>query len=312
MQIQIDFWNVGQGDASSITLPDNEMILIDVGPKNSTLSQWLAKQHTKIKCIILTHNDSDHIGALNNILNLKNIVVENVFLLSDRPLPKLQTLFRVAIEKSQKKEIKLARLEIDTSPKILWSNGTLSLVLKHPNITGNLTQESCNDASAIISLRGVDNDLVIWGGDARFNRVTEVNDPNAEILFGPHHGAPQDKNKCNLKMDVSILKPKRCFISVGSNNNYHHPISRYIKALAQNNTYITCSQITQDCDRTKVLNKKHVVNTNGYYALPAPQGVFCRGHLRFYIDGENFIEDKYTAMHKQRIQSLHRPKCLKI
>ena len=57
--VQIDFWNVGQGDASSIILPDNKLILIDVGPINSTLSRWLNStpgQHKVVPNISLLFN----------------------------------------------------------------------------------------------------------------------------------------------------------------------------------------------------------------------------------------------------------------
>ncbi|MDD5598285.1 MAG: MBL fold metallo-hydrolase [Victivallaceae bacterium] len=224
MQIQVDFWNVGQGDASSIKICQNEFIFIDVGPKNSTLSQWLrlTQKHIKVKYIILTHNDSDHIGALNNILKIPHVEVSNILLLFDRPASKLQSLFRVAYEKYRNDELQLNRLEIcDKSPKILWSNGELSLILKHPDMAENLYSSSCNDASAIISLKGAEKDLIIWGGDAFFGKVAKLNDPDSEILFGPHHGAPQDKDRATLKKNISNLQPKSCFISMGTNNSYN-------------------------------------------------------------------------------------------
>ena len=78
--VVVDFWNVGQGDATSIKLPSGELILIDVGPKNSTLSQWLRSgQRGRIRDIILTHNDADHAGALPEIVaDLGGLPVQKV------------------------------------------------------------------------------------------------------------------------------------------------------------------------------------------------------------------------------------------
>ena len=39
--VQIDFWNVGQGDASTIVFPDKKLVVIDVGPFNSSISRCI-------------------------------------------------------------------------------------------------------------------------------------------------------------------------------------------------------------------------------------------------------------------------------
>ena len=62
---EVVFWDVGQGDATSICLPNGEYMLIDTGPISGSIGanplvQWIRGR--RIKFIIATHNDLDHIG----------------------------------------------------------------------------------------------------------------------------------------------------------------------------------------------------------------------------------------------------------
>lgn len=70
---EVAFINVGQGDAILVRLPLNQAnILIDTGKQSNwnNLDSYLkAKGITKIDTLILTHEDFDHNGNLNNIQN---------------------------------------------------------------------------------------------------------------------------------------------------------------------------------------------------------------------------------------------------
>lgn len=67
-KIQLDFWNVGQGDASTITWPNGKITIIDCGPKKSPLVNFIIRERPFINNIFITHNDSDHIGGLYSIV----------------------------------------------------------------------------------------------------------------------------------------------------------------------------------------------------------------------------------------------------
>jgi beta-lactamase superfamily II metal-dependent hydrolase len=81
----VDFWDVGQGDCSVITLPNRDFIIIDVGPASSPLVEWLSDRGScKVRAVVLTHNDGDHIGALPALVKLPQVGIDMVYMLADR------------------------------------------------------------------------------------------------------------------------------------------------------------------------------------------------------------------------------------
>src|SRR3990167_4345207 len=70
-QLEVYFFDVGQGDAAFIQMPDKKQILIDGGPSdmvaeklNSVMPYW----DRSIDIVIATHGDSDHIKGLVSVL----------------------------------------------------------------------------------------------------------------------------------------------------------------------------------------------------------------------------------------------------
>ncbi|MEZ5431785.1 MAG: MBL fold metallo-hydrolase [Verrucomicrobiales bacterium] len=60
--LEVDFWDAGQGDCLVIKLPGGRLILIDTGPRGCPLIEWLregSRRSAAIEAVILTHNDAD-------------------------------------------------------------------------------------------------------------------------------------------------------------------------------------------------------------------------------------------------------------
>jgi beta-lactamase superfamily II metal-dependent hydrolase len=84
-QIVIDFWDVGQGDATVIRPSPTHAFIIDVGPRNSPIVDWIAQNPSIfIEGIVLTHNDADHAGALAALIDAARFRIECVYFLLDR------------------------------------------------------------------------------------------------------------------------------------------------------------------------------------------------------------------------------------
>lgn len=306
--VTVDLWNVGQGDASSLRLPSGELILIDVGPKGSPLSQWLrAAPRGTVRDIILTHNDADHAGALPEILMDPTVVVRRVLMLEDRDRasPRQRALFLPVCRWAERGGGVVGRLECPPSgSQVLWSDAGIGaeLCLRHPTFTGNVVSRSPNDASAILTLEVDTNPLVVWTGDAPLGRISRFVGASVCLLFGPHHGAPRGDRRNVIRQALASLAPTSSFISVGTGNSYSHPSPKYIADLAKRGCRVACTQMTDHCDRERVHKGRHVMNTSGYLGLPAPaNGVFCRGHVRLTVSASGVVFDRYQGEHRKRL-----------
>ena len=217
----------------------------------------------------------------------------------------MQALFRPVREFQRAGGYKVERLECPADPLVLWRDGTLylTLVLRHPQFMENQQSRSPNDASAILTLDLADRTLIAWPGDATVARIAGVVPPAPVMLFGPHHGAPQDRKNQRFDANLQALSPANCFVSLGTKNHKDkHPNPVYVEHLTANGCRVVCSQMTRNCDAARVRNGQHIMTTSGYFGLPAPaQGVFCRGHVRLTVSAVGVTNDRYQSEHHRRL-----------
>ncbi|CAN5333205.1 hypothetical protein BH23GEM2_BH23GEM2_06180 [soil metagenome] len=66
--VEIAFLNVGQGDAALITAPDGRRVLVDGGPRASSVAAYLrARGIDTLDLVVVSHNHADHIGGLGEV-----------------------------------------------------------------------------------------------------------------------------------------------------------------------------------------------------------------------------------------------------
>lgn len=110
--LHISFIDVGQGDATLIKLPFNRgNILIDTGSKYNyyKLNKYLCSEGIyKIDYLILTHNDSDHNGNIENLKNDFNIVQ-----IVDKPTD-------ISIKKIKLKSLYLGEFDNDNDNSLIY------------------------------------------------------------------------------------------------------------------------------------------------------------------------------------------------
>lgn len=318
--LEIDFWDVGQGDCSVIYLTDGSLIIIDVGGRGSPLIDWLSERrnHPVIRAIILTHNDSDHAGALPTILKNHIRDIETVWMLRDRPKGKepFAKIFRLLKEAQARNEISVRRLEDGAE---IWQDLVTNLKLRvaYPTFVANESAKNPNETSGLILLEHSGKILCSWPGDLPVHIVAErLGSQKPELLHGPHHGGPTDFKKGpgrkRLREAVPIISPKMAYISVGTQNSYNHPRPGYLRLLASLHCRCVCSQITNACDRQSVKNRVPVFEGSGVLGLRAARtGISCRGSWRIKIVEGGIIPDEFTDLHLNAVSKLRRPQCLK-
>jgi len=294
-EIQVDFWNAGQGDASSILKPDGSMDIIDVGPSDSSqLCDFLQSFPHIVDKLILTHNDYDHIGALETLLNIPDIKIKEACFLIDRQDLFNNSVFKMLFEKAESKVLITKK---DGEEFLIDRIGDYELILKYPSSQEISKAKNPNDKSGIISLCHNGINLITWCGDNKISTVRLHVNPQMSMLFGPHHGAPQDSQNKSFSKNVSSLSPKQCFLSFGYNNQYRHPSNLYIQELNNVECRIICMNRHKCC---KATNIKTVLNGDGFYFLQPPRNgkLLCHGHVRLSVNGDEVcdeLEAEYTA-----------------
>ena len=253
--LQVTFWDVGQGDCSTITLPDGSIVIIDTGPRGSPLVDWLNDHPKEIHSLVLTHNDADHVGSLPALVGAFKSRIKSLFMLVDRPVGDrvFEKTFRCAYEGEAFGCYKIQRLEVGA---IIWHDDELGAELKvvYPSFSGNVNASSPNSASGIICLFIKGKIQVVWPGDSTLGRVAlEVGNHQPHVMVGPHHGAPGDFKKSTALDSLKSIDASFAYISAATKNKYMHPRPGYLKRLEITGCKVRCSQLTMACDRSAAL-----------------------------------------------------------
>ena len=305
MKLTVDLWDVGQGNSTVVTLPDGSLVLIDVGPRNSPIVEWLKRSPKNIHSIVITHNDSDHIGGLPSIVGNASQEIKAVYLIRD---PKSenpsQTFCRLIRSLEERKRQGRTEVYTLTCGVNVWQDGKCSLRVRFPDYLANFKATYPNQTSGVLTLEDEQQVFLIWGGDAALADIDHVcKKTNAYFLDGPHHGAPQDRGlrTTEFKRLLGSIGSKRLHISVGTNNTYRHPNRDYLVAASTGGLKVTCTELTTRC--VDVIPKKPIFPASALLGLPTClSGCSCRGTTRLWIeDGKLILDTKNNDAHSQSV-----------
>ena len=192
------FINVGQGDSTLIKYK-NKTVLIDTGgvkykdlATSSLIPFFKKKQIYTIDLLITTHEDFDHSGAVNSLI--ENFTVKDY------------------VKDYQKFPINL--------------NG---LTLTNYNIYPELWKEE-NDKSLVVGFKINNYNYLVMGDAPKKIEEAIISSNNyipCDILKVGHHGS----NTSTSEKFIKYLSPKYGIISCGKNNNYGHPHKEVISIL---------------------------------------------------------------------------------
>jgi competence protein ComEC len=247
------FLDVGQGASQVIHLGKQRAIVIDTGRhqtrSRSPLLTLLSELDIKtIEALILSHNDTDHIGDLCDILTTFGKGIRHAYYLADAHTERTNNIFK------NKENIEVHRLEYDEKTKAIFEDRTaqIEVAVLYPAFENNLSATSSNNTSAIVLL-SVGTQRIVFSGDAPVNAWKVIVDKKGQlslqILTVPHHGSGLFcDNDTDLDWFHLNVKTKYAIVSVGYNNTYNHPNPNIIKSFAIQNTEIFCTQSNTGCN----------------------------------------------------------------
>lgn len=220
--VEIDFLDVGQGDASLIKLPNNRIILVDGGPDNlviKRLGESLPFYRRKIDLLVLSHFHDDHLVGLREVIRRYRIGAIIYVEESEQ-----SALGKEFIGKAKSKNIKLIPLK--SRAKINYSTNCFIKLLNPESLNVN------NDGNnSIVTKIDCGSSQALFSGDNSFDvekALIETGENwSAKIFKASHHGS----KSANSKLFLEAIQPRLVVISVGGENRFGHPSPEIIERL---------------------------------------------------------------------------------
>jgi len=218
---ELDFLDVGQGDASLLKFLNSGTVLIDAGPDQSVLN-GLGKSlnffDKTLDVLILSHANLDHYAGFFDVLEhyRPRVFVYNGW---DGQSATFDNLLQTLRARG------VAIVKMTAGDKI--KSGQSVLEILSPSVQA--APKEVNDASLVFRLR-VDDFKTLFLGDVSSKVLGSLNiDLHSDMVKISHHGS---KTGTSQKI-LDLIQAKIALIGVGKDNRFNHPAQEIIALLKQ-------------------------------------------------------------------------------
>lgn len=227
-QVNLTFFDVGQGDACLVQI-HNKTMLIDAGTPEAGpgIIDWLkARNITSLDVVVATHPHSDHIGGMPTVLKQEKtgVFIDSgdshttpTYELLLKTIEKLQIPYRVVHEGDQ----------IDLDPAI-----TINVLNPGFTYSGDL-----NDNSIVLEIIS-GNRKFLFMGDAGISVEDRLlkggRDIKADLLKVGHHGSRHSSGR----RFIDVVSPEIAIISLEAGNEYGFPHKDPVRYLTNVGSHI--------------------------------------------------------------------------
>ena len=226
--LEVNFFDVGQGDAIFIQTPQKHQVLIDGGPSSiilEKLKQEMPFWDRSIDLIILTHPEHDHLAGLLDVLQRYKVdyILWTGVLRDTAEYKEWKNL--IEKEKQEGAKIIIAK----AGQRINLSRTFLDILFPFEDLEAQSIKNT-NNTSVIAKL--LFNDACfLFTGDAyksvERKLVAEKLDFACDVLKVGHHGS---KTSTSEEFIEQVL-PEIAIISAGKDNYYGHPADETLETL---------------------------------------------------------------------------------
>jgi len=210
-ELTVHFIDVGQGDCTLITCGD-ETMLIDAGDNNQGTKIQNYLQHegiSKLKYVVCTHPDADHIGGMDVILY--KFDCETIFMTDEE---KDTATYRDVIDTIENKIYKKTLPVVGEQYRL----GDAEFTIVAPS---QMREDSNNNSIALMLSHG--NNTFLFTGDAEEDEESDIVKldlpAGIDVYKTGHHGSKSSSSEELL----NAITPKYAVISCGEGNKYGHP-----------------------------------------------------------------------------------------
>jgi competence protein ComEC len=221
--VEVDFLDVGQGDAIFIRTPDGINALVDGGDQGrgkQRILPFLRENGVgRLDVVFGTHGHRDHLGGLAEVL--REVPVNTLYL---RPNSSNYTI-RDFLRKLNR--VKITRKSAYNGMKFKLGGAVDGEVLSVPDFD----KQDENNRSLVLVIFYGKNKLILTGdlgfeGEERLQR-RYAPILRASVLKVGHHGS----NTATGRPFLTQVRPKLTVISVGAQNSYGHPGNQTLNRL---------------------------------------------------------------------------------
>lgn len=216
--LRVTVLDVGQGDAILLQVSQGA-VLVDEGPPEADVAdQLLSSGVNRLAAIVLTHPHRDHVGGAAEILDRLQVG----FVLD--PLEPTRSIDeRAALAEAHEERIRIVPARVGR----VYRLGRLHLRVLWPDGPGVEGEDPHHHAVVLLASYG-SFDLLLTA-DAESDVTLPFRPPPVEVLKVAHHGSSDP----GLPELLELVDPRIAVISVGANNDYGHPTSSTLAALAR-------------------------------------------------------------------------------
>lgn len=219
--------DIGQGDAILIRVA-GQTVLVDTGDSNTRdkMVAYIKKEGiTTIDKVIITHPHADHLGGMPGIL--ENFKVGQIY---DSGQTATTALYKQYMSLVNKKNIPFTVVTAGTEIVISGDSKLKIFAPEKPFIT-----ESALNNNSIVAKLIYNQFSMLLTGDAEKDSEARMlktygGELKSKVLKAGHHGSNTSSSPAFLK----AVAPEAAIISVGVNNDYHHPhpstLKKYVEA----------------------------------------------------------------------------------
>lgn len=224
-EFSVHFIDVGQGDCT-LVMCGEQSLLIDAGEnghETEVLNYLRTMNIDKLDYIIATHQHSDHIGGIPEVL--EEFEADNIIMprLTKAQTPTNST-YKAFLSALQNSDAKI----ISAKPGLKYTLGEAEFEILGP-VTNDC--EDINSMSAVTKITYGETSYLVTG-DAEKDEELEIiengSDLDCDVLRVGHHGS--STSSCKDFLDA--VTPEICVISCGADNDYGHPHDKVVKRIA--------------------------------------------------------------------------------
>ncbi len=238
--LEVNFFDVGQGDSIFIETPEKFQVLIDGGPDSKILEK-LGKEmpfyDRTIDLVILTHPDPDHLNGVIEVL--KRYKIKEIIYTGVVPEDLRQKGVDIVEKSKAEKIIAKAGQRIDLGQGIY-----IDVLYPFEDITGQRFSDF-NQTSIVCRLIYGKTSFLL-AGDApksvEYQLLAKQANLDSDILKVAHHGSKTSTSDYFL----SAVSPEIAVIQVGKDNKFGHPYQEVLDVLNQQNIKILRTDLMGD------------------------------------------------------------------